>query len=424
MTPALKRNTKLSGSALPRGFRFAAMACGLKKNGRPDLAVLSSDAPAAAAGVFTTNLVQAAPVVLSREHLRRSARAVRAIVVNSGNANCATGPVGMAAAQTTATAAARALDCRPEQVLVCSTGVIGVPLRVERILRAISSLVRTRRATPGAFAAVTRAIMTTDTRPKWAAVSCRIGGRRVRLLGCAKGAGMIHPQMATMLAFVLTDAAAPPVALRRALGEVTARTFNAITIDGDTSTNDTLLLLASGASGAPAITTHTASYREFAAALEKICRALALALVADGEGAKRVVEIEVRGARSGRAAEQVARTIAGSPLVKTAFAGADPNWGRILAAAGRAGVPFDPERAEIWMAGLHVYRRGMALPFNERSAHRRLLRDYVPIVVDLHASVRRSAHSRSRAVSSRGSARIWTCDFTADYVRINASYRT
>lgn len=424
MTLALKRATKLSGSALPRGFRFAAMACGLKKNGRPDLAILSSDAPAAAAGVFTTNLVQAAPVVLSREHLRRSARAVRAIVVNSGNANCATGPVGMAAAQTTATAAARELGCRPEQVLVCSTGVIGVPLRVERILQALPSLVSAQRATPGAFASVTRAIMTTDTRPKWAAVSCRIGGRRVRLLGCAKGAGMIHPQMATMLAFVLTDAAAPPAVLQRALGEVTAHTFNAITIDGDTSTNDTLLLLASGASGAPAITTHTASYRAFSAALEKVCRALALAIVADGEGAKRVVEIEVRGARSGRAAEQVARTIAGSPLVKTAFAGADPNWGRILAAAGRAGVPFDPDRAEIWMAGLHVYRRGMALPFNERSAHRRLLRDYVAIVVDLHASARPSAHSRSRAVNSRGSARIWTCDFTADYVRINASYRT
>jgi len=212
--------------------------------------------------------------------------------------------------------------------------------------------------------------------------------------------------------------------LQRALREITSRTFNSITIDGDTSTNDTLLLLASGASGAPRIATGSANYRAFVAALEKVCRALALAIVADGEGAKRVVEIEVRGAASDRAAEQVARTIAGSPLVKTALAGADPNWGRILAAAGRAGVPFDPGSADIWMARLLVYRRGMALPFNERAAHHRLLADYVPIVVDLHASKPGDAQGRSRNANRRGTARIWTCDFTADYVRINASYRT
>ncbi len=396
-------------AALPKGFRFAAVSCGLQKKNRLDLALISSDAPAAAAGVFTSNLVQAAPVVLCREHLRLSAADIRAIVVNSGNANCATGPAGLAAARATARAVGRELDCQARQVLVCSTGVIGVPLRVERILRAAPGLARARSAAPGAFRQLTRAILTTDTRPKWAAASCRIGGKRVRLLGCAKGAGMIHPQMATMLAYVLTDANARAGALSRALRDVAGRTFNAITVDGDTSTNDTLLLLANGASRCRAIGAGR-DFRQFVVALEKVCKALALAIVADGEGARRVVEIEVRGAASDRAAEQVARTIASSPLVKTALAGADPNWGRILAAAGRAGVQFDPARVEIHLAGMVVCRRGRESPFNERAAHRRLLRLYVPIVVDLKRG--------------RGRSRMWTCDFTADYVRINASYRT
>lgn len=394
----------------PRGFRFSATACGLKRKKHLDLALISSDVPAAGAGVFTTNLVQAAPVVVSREHVRGSAGAIRAIIVNSGNANCATGPAGLAAARGTAARVARELGCRPEQVLVCSTGVIGVPLRVERILGVVAGLVREQRPSVGAFAAATRAIMTTDTRPKWAAATCRIGRRRARLLGCAKGAGMIHPQMATMLAFVVTDAAIRAPLLQRALAGVTRRTFNAITIDGDTSTNDTLLALANGASGAAPISGGSADYRRFVTALEKVCRELALAIVADGEGARRVVEIEVRGAPSDRAAEQVARTIAGSPLVKTALAGADPNWGRILAAAGRSGVVFDPARVAIHMAGRLVCRGGCEHRFNERAAHRRLLKKQVPIQVDLK--------------HGRGKARIWTCDFTADYVRINASYRT
>ena len=415
-------------SAVPRGFRFSAAACGLKKKNRLDLALVTTDVPAAAAGVFTTNLVKAAPVLLCRAHLDSSAGDVRAIIVNSGNANCANGPAGIAASRATAAAVARALGCRAQQVLVCSTGVIGVPLRVERILGTLPELVGARKPSASAFSALTRAIMTTDTRPKWAAATCRIAGKMVRLLGCAKGAGMIHPQMATMLSFVLTDAAAHPRVLARALREVVRSTFNAITIDGDTSTNDTLLLLANGASGAPplggrsfssdsrdkkraeALAPEARDYPRFIKALEKVCRALALAIVADGEGASRVVEIEVRGASSDHAAEQVARTIAGSPLVKTALAGADPNWGRILAAAGRAGVPFDPERTEVHLAGLLVCRRGRAYPFSERVAHRRLLRDYVPIVVDLKRG--------------KGRGRIWTCDFTAEYVNINASYRT
>ncbi len=395
---------------LPRGFTYAATACGLKKAKRLDLALIASEPPAAAAAVFTTNLVQAAPVVLCRAHLRASAGRVRAVVVNSGNANCATGPEGLAAARATSAALARALGCPTDEVLPCSTGVIGVPLPVERILQALPVLARACAPRTGAFADLTRAIMTTDTRPKWAAANCRIAGRKVRVLGCAKGAGMIHPQMATMLAFVMTDAAARPAVLRRALTEVVGRTFNAITIDGDTSTNDTLLLLANGASGTQPVAAAGRDYRQFVTALEKVCKALALAIVADGEGARRVIEIQVRGAPSAGAAEQVARTIAGSPLVKTALAGADPNWGRILAAAGRSGVALDPGRLEIRMAGVRVCRYGREYPFNDRAAHRKLLEKYVPIVVDLKRG--------------RSSARVWTCDFTADYVRINASYRT
>lgn len=399
-----------SASDLPRGFSFSATACGLKKSGL-DLALLASDGPAAAAAMFTQNRVQAAPVLASQVHLHKSRHGMRGIIVNSGNANCCTGSDGYAAAAATALKVAREMDrLPPHHILVCSTGVIGVPLRVEKILRAVPRLVRARRADARAFAQFTRAIMTTDTRPKWAAAKFRLGGKQVRILGCCKGAGMIHPNMATMLAFLATDAAISPAILTRALRRAVGPTFNAITVDGDTSTNDTVAILANGQSGARKITTEGPAFALFTAALEKVCRQLALAIVADGEGAQRVIEIEVRGAPSPRAADQVARTIANSPLVKTALAGADPNWGRILAAAGRAGVAFDFERVDIRLAGIPVCRRGREHPFNERAAHRRMLARFVPILVDLHAG--------------RSSARIWTCDFTGDYVSINASYRT
>jgi glutamate N-acetyltransferase/amino-acid N-acetyltransferase len=409
-----------SSRALPRGFRFAAASAGLKKRGHTgslDVALIVSDPPASAAAVFTQNLVQAPPVVLSRAHVRASADAIRAVIVNSGNANCSVGPGGMAASLATAHLVAKILGCRLKQVVVCSTGVIGVPLPVERILKAAPGLAAALEFSPRAFDGLTRAIMTTDTRPKRAAASCSIGGRTVRVAGCAKGAGMIHPNMATMLSFVVTDAAIAPRVLDRALREVVARTFNCISVDGDSSTNDTLLVLANGLSGARKITqTNGSDYAKFVVALEKVCRALALGIVADGEGATHVVEIEVRGAPSDRAATQVAQTIAGSALVKTAIAGADPNWGRILAAAGRAGVPFNPDHAEIWLGGMKMYGPlkgdsfSVALPLDERAAHRRLLKRNVPIVVDLH--------------HGSGTARFWTCDFTKEYVHINASYRT
>lgn len=399
-----------SEAALPRGFRFAATACGLKKTGALDLALLYSDVPASAAAVFTQNLVVAAPVVLSKAHLKASKGRMRAVIVNAGNANCATGAAGHGASAKTVQETARHLRCRPEEVFVCSTGVIGVPLPVEKILRALPGISRNRRASARSFAEFSLAICTTDTRPKTATASFKMAGKRVHLVGCSKGAGMIHPNMATTLAFVATDANISPSVLQRTLSDVTTRTFNAISIDGDTSTNDTLLVLANGAAGAPSIKNGSAPHRAFSKALEEVCQSLALQIVADGEGAQRVIEIDVRGAKSESAARRIGQTIATSPLVKTAFAGGDPNWGRIFAAAGRAGVRFDPDRVEIHMAGIPVLRRGQPLEFNERAASHRLLEKNVLVVINLHAG--------------RASARYWTCDFTAEYVRINASYRT
>jgi glutamate N-acetyltransferase / amino-acid N-acetyltransferase len=399
-----------SEAALPKGFRFAATACGLKKTGALDLAIISSDVPASAAAVFTQNLVVAAPVTLCKKNLQTSKGRMRAVVVNAGNANCATGTQGELAAQRTTEEAARRLGLAPEELFVCSTGVIGVQLPIEKILRSLPSLARNRRPSARSFAELSLAICTTDTRPKTSSAYFRMGGKRVHLIGCAKGAGMIHPNMATTLAFVVTDAAVAPGLLQRTLRGVTSRTFNAISVDGDTSTNDTLLVLANGASGAPAIQIRSKAHRDFTAALEEVCGSLARQIVADGEGAQRVVEIEVRGAKTEAAAKRIAETIATSPLVKTAFAGGDPNWGRIFAAAGRSGVRFDPSLVDITMAGLKVLHRGQPLDFNERAASKRLLADHVPVVIDL-----RSGHAK---------ARYWTCDFTAEYVRINASYRT
>ena len=399
-----------SEGALPRGFRFSATACGLKKTGALDLALLSSDVPASAAAAFTQNLVVAAPVEVSKAHLRASKGRMRAVIVNAGNANCATGPAGYEASVKMVEETALRLWCRPEEVFVCSTGVIGVQLPVEKILRALSGIVKNRRPSARSFAEFSLAICTTDTRPKTAASSFKTSGKRVHLVGCAKGAGMIHPNMATTLAFVATDANISPALLQRTLRDVITRTFNAISIDGDTSTNDTLLVMANGAAGAPPIKEGTTAHRAFSRALEEVCHSLALQIVGDGEGAQRVIEIEVRGARTDSDARRIGQTIATSPLVKTAFAGGDPNWGRIFAAAGRAGVKFDPSRVAINMAGIPVLRRGEPLDFNERAASNRLLEKNVHVLVDL--------------CSGKGSARYWTCDFTAEYVRINASYRT
>ncbi|HLZ52623.1 MAG TPA: bifunctional glutamate N-acetyltransferase/amino-acid acetyltransferase ArgJ [Candidatus Acidoferrum sp.] len=400
----------LSESNLPRGYRFAATACGLKKTGALDLAIISSDVPASAAAVFTQNLVVAAPVTISKEHLRASKGRMRAVVVNSGNANCATGPAGHAAAVRTVEETAKRLGCSSHEIIICSTGVIGVPMAVEKILRSLPKLSRNRRPSARSFAELSLAICTTDTRPKTAGASFKMAGKKIHMIGCAKGAGMIHPNLATTLAFVVTDASISPALLQKTLRDVCSRTFNSISVDGDSSTNDTLLVFANGAAGVPAIRAGSAAHRAFAAALEDVCQSMALQIVADGEGAQRVIEIEVRGAKTEAAAKKIAETIATSPLVKTAFAGGDPNWGRVFAAAGRAGVQFDPALVDIKMAGIPVLRRGVPLDFNERAASNRLLAEHVPIILHLH--------------SGTASARYWTCDLTAEYVRINASYRT
>ncbi len=400
----------LSESNLPRGYRFAATACGLKKTGALDLAIISSDVPASAAAVFTRNLVVAAPVTISKDHLRVSKGRMRAVVVNSGNANCATGPAGHAAAVRTVEETAKRLGCSSHEIIICSTGVIGVPMAVEKILRSLPKLSRNRRPSARSFAEFSLAICTTDTRPKTAGASFKMASKKIHMIGCAKGAGMIHPNLATTLAFVVTDASISPALLQKTLRDVCSRTFNSISVDGDSSTNDTLLVFANGAAGAPAIRAGSAAHRAFAAALEDVCQSLALQIVADGEGAQRVIEIEVRGAKTEAAAKKIAETIATSPLVKTAFAGGDPNWGRVFAAAGRSGVQFDPALVDIKMAGIPVLRRGAPLDFNERAASNRLLAEHVPIILHLH--------------SGNARARYWTCDLTAEYVRINASYRT
>jgi glutamate N-acetyltransferase / amino-acid N-acetyltransferase len=401
---------RIAKADLPRGFAYSSMACGLKKSGL-DLGLIVSETPAVAAAVFTTNLVKAAPVVTSQLHLKKSRNEMRGVIVNSGNANCCTGSEGFTAATATTLKVAKELGkLRPTQILVCSTGVIGVPLRWQKIVNAVPKLVRGRGDSANAFAEFTRAIITTDSRPKSAAAKFRVGGKEIRILGCTKGAGMIHPNMATMLAFITTDAAVSPLLLTRALRSVAGRTFNAITVDGDTSTNDTVTLLANGQSGAQKITGEGADYKNFCTALESVCKSLALQIVADGEGAQRVIEIEVRGASSDRAADRIARTIANSPLVKTALNGADPNWGRFLAAAGRSGVKFNFERVDINLAGIPVCRHGRERAFDERVAHRKMLAPFVSVILNLNAG--------------RGSARVWTCDFTTEYIHINASYRT
>jgi len=395
---------EIDAAAWPAGFTFAAGHCGLKRKS-PDLMLVRcatpQGGPVSAAAVFTTNRLQAPPVRLSRAHLAASGGRVRALIVNSANANCATGPHGVRATRVTAQAVGKQLGCAAEQVLVCSTGVIGSPLPVEKILAALPEWA----ARDDGGAAGAQAILTTDTRTKMAAVSFRDGGREYRIAGMAKGSGMIHPNMATMLAFCFTDAPLTPAAARKALAEAVGVSFHRITVDGDTSTNDTAALFASGTGKLSAT-----GRRRFQAALNDVAQSLARQIVLDGEGATHFVTVEVVGAASAAEADRAARAIAHSPLVKTALAGADANWGRVLAAAGYSGAVFDPDRAEIWFSGLAVYRKGVALAFDEVEAKSRLERPEVTVRIDLHAG--------------KAQAWIWTCDLTEGYIRINGSYRT
>lgn len=389
---------------LPRGFSASGVACGIKKSGL-DLALFVSDRPAAAAARFTTNRFRAAPVLVSAAHLRSSRGRTRAVVANSGCANAATGRPGLQVARRTALALARRLGLEESQVLVASTGVIGAPLPAARLLAGLPSAVAGL-GTRGLRRA-TRAIMTTDRRPKLAHATFSWRGRTATISGCAKGAGMIHPRMATMLAFLFTDAEVPVSLLRRLLNAVSPATFESISVDGDTSTNDTVLLLANGASGLR-VEERDGSARRFREALLCVAASLSRQIVRDGEGARKTLLVEVRGAASARAADRVARAVALSPLVKTALAGGDPNWGRILAAAGTAGVPFDPRRVSISIGGLPVVRRGSAVRSSPRRLHRVFQRGEVTARLNLGRG--------------KGIGRILTCDLTSSYIRINASY--
>jgi len=396
-----------SSDLIVPGFRAAGVRCGIKSRG-PDLALLVSDVPAAAAGVFTRSSVVGAPVEISRARVRQGR--ARAIVANSGVSNVAMGARGLADARAMTAAAAQAVGCAPGEVLVASTGVIGHPLPIARIRAGMPRAAHALRAEGLADAA--RAIMTTDTVPKLAALRTRIGRRPVTLAGIAKGSGMIEPNLATMLAFVLTDAAVAPPLLRRLLREACGTSFNRLTVDGQTSTSDSVLVLANGRAGHALLRDPaSAGARRFGAALAELSEALARALARDGEGATKLVTVRVAMARSLAEAERTARRIANSMLVKTALFGGDPNWGRILQAVGAAGARIVLGRAEVRLAGVVVWRHGAPTgPRARARAGRSLRRPEIEVSVDLGAG--------------RHAATVWTCDLSYDYVRINAEYTT
>ncbi len=395
-------------SQLPSGFHASGLHCGVgAKKSKPDLALFISDAPCRAAAVFTTNQVKAAPVLLSRDHLRKGS--AQAIVANSGCANACTGPRGLKDAAQMAEETARSLGLRKDQVLVASTGVIGQFLPMAKIKTGIRDLSLNLKKNPHSPASsALRAIMTTDTVPKESAETVKIGTRSFKIWGCAKGSGMIHPNMATMLAFIFTDADVDAPFLKKALAQAVDGSFNSLSVDGDTSTNDSVFLLGNGLSGCRIRS--SSEKNAFQKALAAVCLSLASQIADDGEGATRRVEVIVRGAPNDVAAKKIASTVATSPLVKTAVFGNDANWGRIMAALGRAGVALDPSKIEISFGNVTVARRGCAAPFSEAKAKRALQQKVVSITIDLR--------------QGRGAARMLTCDFSIDYVKINADYRT
>jgi glutamate N-acetyltransferase/amino-acid N-acetyltransferase len=395
------------GVTAPLGFMSAAVHCGIKaKAGALDLTVIAVDRPSSAAGLFTTNLAKAAPVVVSREHLGRSGGTARAVVVNSGCANACTGDTGLQDARRMAHLVAEALGCEDHQVLVASTGVIGVALPMAKVESGIRAAAGALRHDDGANAAL--AIMTTDPFPKEHAVTVKTAAGTFTVGGIAKGSGMIEPRMATMLGFLTTDASVPPALLHRALEESARDTFNAITVDGECSTNDSLFALASGASG---VAIDEGSYTALVDGLRTVSRSLAIGIVRGGEGATKLIEITVHDAQSDADARRVARTIANSPLVKTAVHGADPNWGRIVASAGRAGVMFDVDRASVHVGGVLLFDHG--LPRDEASPRAAEHLKGTEIQIDVNVGT-----------GGGCAATIWTCDLSADYVRINGEYRT
>ncbi len=388
---------------LPKGFLASGVRAGIRKK-RPDLGLIVVPDGANAAAVFTKNRFQAAPVTLSKNALKKTGGRVKAVVANAGCANAVTGKPGNDAAKRVRSRAAELLTCRDEEVFIASTGVIGVVLPDQKVREALPDSIA-RLSTSG-IDAFSHAILTTDVGPKIAQATFTLGGKRGRIVGVAKGAGMIHPNMATMLGFVMTDAALDSTTLQRALRTSVDQSFNAITVDGDTSTNDTVLVMASGKLGnAPRSDT-----TDFQRALDAVCRDLAWLIVRDGEGATRVMELEVRGAKSERDARLAAHAIGTSPLVKTALHGGDPNWGRMLAALGRSGARFNVKRVSLWAGRVQLVKDGAPAVYQEKEAAKVFARERVPIVLDLGGGNARTI--------------ILASDFGHDYISLNTDYRS
>jgi len=390
------------------GFKAGAVKAGIRGKDRLDMALIYSEVPAAAAGVFTTSKVKAAPVLLDMEYLRGGK--AQAIIVNSGIANACTGKAGMELARGTSRLVAGQLGLADELVLVSSTGVIGQQLDLAVFSNCMQPLAGSLRE--DGFSDVARAMMTTDTVPKTARREVELFGKKVTMLGLAKGSGMIMPNMATMLSFIVTDAAVSSSVLQQMLRQSVGQSFNAVTVDGDTSTNDTVLLLANGKAGNAAIDRlDTADALRFHQCLDDLCLDLALQIVKDGEGATKLITVQVKGAASRQEADQAARTVANSCLVKTAFFGEDANWGRIIAALGRSGIDFDPEHVDIAFDDVLMVRDGLGLgPEQEKLATRVLKQQAFAVVIDLK--------------TGQAEAKIYTCDLSVDYIRINADYRS
>ncbi len=403
----MMNHDQTGGVTAPLGFQAAGMHCGIKKPGIPDLALVISDITGPIAGVFTKNRVAAAPVLLDRIHLRQHQG--RAILINSGNANACTGARGLAAAKTMATAVAQRLSIPVHQVFVGSTGVIGRVLPIDRIETGLPTLIArlSRRGGPQAA----QAILTTDLRPKTVVIRGKIGGRTVTIGGMAKGSGMIHPNMATMLAYLTTDAAIAPSALQSALRSAVDHSFNSITVDGDTSTNDTVLCLANGLAKNAPIRRGTPNYSRFVRLLTEAAEQLALSICRDGEGVTKVVKVAVAGATTVSAAKRVASTIATSNLVKTALFGEDANWGRVMGAIGRSGVPINPEKVTVRFGDVIMVKRGVGVGLAAEQKIARVFKQK-EFTISVHLG-QGPAH-----------AHMWTTDLSYDYVRINASYRS
>jgi glutamate N-acetyltransferase/amino-acid N-acetyltransferase len=400
---------------IPRGFRFGAAKAGLKQSGHTDFALIVADAPASAAAAFTSNRVIAAPLILDKKHLQITGGKVRVAAINAGNANCAAGQAGLDAGFATCEAVAQVFGCQPAEVFPSSTGIIGVPLPAEKLIAALPELAANLGARFDNFLQVAQAILTTDTVEKTAFARLEITNPagepgEIRIAALCKGSGMIHPQLvphATMLVYILTDALAEPPVLDGYLRQAIEVSFNRISVDGDTSTNDTVLLLASGASGTPLGPDNAA----FATALTQVCTSLAHQIVADGEGVTHVVELRIEGAATDAEALKIAKAIAHSPLVKTAWAGSDPNWGRLVAAIGYSGAQIDPLRIDIWFGKLAICRDGGRAPdFDEAAAHAYVAQAEFSISIQLH--------------QGPGSCIFWTTDLTHEYIHINADYST